>query len=258
MPSTERVRRLLSQIAYDGRLAEGHAAAVGADGRWRLGNATGSWAKPLAEHIGATARDGHGSGASTCSPSRWPRSTRRSPVTTPTSPDCVPVAARSTGSATVGPGTAPWAQHGRRWIAPRRRSAPPTPWYAAAWRGCQSVRQRYVRRLRPSPPPPPSVNCRRDGLDALDRAVASFREVAGNWLYTYDAAQAADARASALTEQAARSEHAAAERAEEADCAEAELRRIRGRLEGLEQSVGADYRQIVAEIDQLRRAPCPG
>src|SRR6266545_2582208 len=51
------VRRLLSQIAYGEALPDGHGAAIGADGRWRLGNATGSWAKPEAEHIGATARE---------------------------------------------------------------------------------------------------------------------------------------------------------------------------------------------------------
>ncbi len=50
------VERLLAQVAY-GTAASDHPAAVGADGTWRLGVTHGSWAKPTAEHIGATARE---------------------------------------------------------------------------------------------------------------------------------------------------------------------------------------------------------
>jgi uncharacterized protein (TIGR02680 family) len=49
------VRRLLTAVAW-GPTAPHHPAAIGADGTWRLATLTGSWSKPLAEFIGATAR----------------------------------------------------------------------------------------------------------------------------------------------------------------------------------------------------------
>ncbi|MFF4509348.1 TIGR02680 family protein [Streptomyces sp. NPDC001401] len=52
-----RIERLLSSIAYGDTLPEGPAAAIGADGTWRLAAATGSWAKPESAHIGALARE---------------------------------------------------------------------------------------------------------------------------------------------------------------------------------------------------------
>jgi uncharacterized protein (TIGR02680 family) len=52
----ERVDALLRVIAYGERLVDGHPAAVAVDGTWRLGPATGSWAKPEPEYVGATAR----------------------------------------------------------------------------------------------------------------------------------------------------------------------------------------------------------
>ncbi|MGJ7907856.1 TIGR02680 family protein [Actinopolyspora sp. H202] len=52
-----RVERILAAIAFDDRLPAEHPVAIGADGRWRLGPATGSWAKPAVAHIGAMARE---------------------------------------------------------------------------------------------------------------------------------------------------------------------------------------------------------
>ncbi|WP_128376224.1 TIGR02680 family protein [Streptomyces cavernae] len=52
----ERIGRLLSSIGYGDTLPPGPAAAVGADGTWRLAAATGSWAKPESAYIGAAAR----------------------------------------------------------------------------------------------------------------------------------------------------------------------------------------------------------
>ncbi|MFJ9902350.1 TIGR02680 family protein [Streptomyces sp. NPDC101152] len=52
-----RIERLLSSIAYGETLPDGPAAAIGADGTWRLAAATGSWAKPEPAHIGAAARE---------------------------------------------------------------------------------------------------------------------------------------------------------------------------------------------------------
>jgi hypothetical protein len=54
--SADAVRRLLACIAYDDRLPAGHAAAIGSDGSWRLGNTHGSWCKDHPAHIGAGAR----------------------------------------------------------------------------------------------------------------------------------------------------------------------------------------------------------
>lgn len=53
-----RVDALLAGIALVPRAAErsGHPAAIGADGTWRLGPARGSWSKPTAGFIGATAQ----------------------------------------------------------------------------------------------------------------------------------------------------------------------------------------------------------
>ncbi|SDJ88341.1 TIGR02680 family protein [Actinopolyspora mzabensis] len=52
-----RLERILAAIAFDERLPAEHPVAIGADGHWRLGPATGSWAKPAVAHIGTTARE---------------------------------------------------------------------------------------------------------------------------------------------------------------------------------------------------------
>lgn len=52
----ERVRDVLGRIAYGEALSGEHSAAIGADGTWRLAELAGSWDKPAAEHIGAVAR----------------------------------------------------------------------------------------------------------------------------------------------------------------------------------------------------------
>ena len=53
---TQSVRKILAAISFGRTLADGLAMAVGADGRWRIGNLHGSWAKPAATYIGAEAR----------------------------------------------------------------------------------------------------------------------------------------------------------------------------------------------------------
>jgi uncharacterized protein (TIGR02680 family) len=53
---TARITALLARIAFGERLPPTHPAAIAADGSWRLGTATGSWAKASAGHIGAEAR----------------------------------------------------------------------------------------------------------------------------------------------------------------------------------------------------------
>ncbi|AXX28287.1 TIGR02680 family protein [Actinosynnema pretiosum subsp. pretiosum] len=50
------VLRLLRGVAYGDSAPTDHPVAIGADGGWRLGNTSGSWDKPEAEHIGALAR----------------------------------------------------------------------------------------------------------------------------------------------------------------------------------------------------------
>ncbi|ALL79513.1 hypothetical protein AD006_30235 (plasmid) [Pseudonocardia sp. EC080610-09] len=54
--AADRVTALLSVVAAGDQLPASHPAAIGTDGTWRLGPTTGSWDKPEAQHIGATAR----------------------------------------------------------------------------------------------------------------------------------------------------------------------------------------------------------
>ena len=250
------VRRLLSQIAYGEALPDGHGAAIGADGRWRLGNATGSWAKPEAEHIGATARErsrqrriaeltaqvdtleatiaGNDAGLAALADRRGQIDRERDSRPRHTQVDAARTKADRAESA-VG------ASDGavRRWVS--RLSA------------CEEAVREALKGLTATASER-GLPTARDRLDALDRAAAAFRDVADNWLDTHTAVVAAGKQATALTERAERSQDIAAERAGEADLAEAELRQLAGRLEGLERSVGADYRQVIAEIDQLRRS----
>ncbi len=53
---SQSVRKLLASISFGSTLADGPSMAVAADGRWRIGNMHGSWAKPAATYIGAEAR----------------------------------------------------------------------------------------------------------------------------------------------------------------------------------------------------------
>ncbi|MEU0468206.1 TIGR02680 family protein [Amycolatopsis sp. NPDC006131] len=52
-----RINRLLSAVAFGDVLPDAHPAACGADGRWRLGALTGSWAKEEVSFLGAAARE---------------------------------------------------------------------------------------------------------------------------------------------------------------------------------------------------------
>ncbi|HEX6074816.1 MAG TPA: TIGR02680 family protein [Micromonosporaceae bacterium] len=252
----ERVRQLLSRVAYGETLPSGYAASIGADGRWRLGNATGSWAKQETEHIGATARERHRQ--------RW-----IAELTAQVETERATIAGYDVELAALA---------GRRARIDRERGSRPRHTQANDTRtvldraestvgGTDDMVRHWLSRLATcedqvhdalkvltAAAAERGLPAAADRLDQLDRALDGFRNVCDGWLDAYFDVLSARERAETAARTAARSRDDAAGRAAEADAAETELRRLAGMLEGVERSVGADYRQVLAEIDELRRS----
>jgi uncharacterized protein (TIGR02680 family) len=250
----ERVRHLLSRIGFGETLPSGHGAAIGGDGRWRLGNTTGSWAKTEVEHIGATARERR-------------RQRRIGELTgqletlrgTVSGHDAdlaglVERRARLDRERTTRPRHAD-VDAGRAALD-RAESAVGNADDAVRHRVAQvSDRENQVREALLALTTTASdrgLPAAGDRLDALERALDGFGEVCDVWLDAHFRMVATHDAAEAARRTAARSRDEAGARAAEADAAEAESRRLTGLLEGVERSVGADYRQVLAEIEALR------
>ncbi|HEX2419563.1 MAG TPA: TIGR02680 family protein, partial [Micromonosporaceae bacterium] len=252
----EQVWHLLSQIGYGETLPSGYAAAVGADGQWRLGNAVGSWAKPEAEHIGTTARERHrqrriaelsgqletlratiaGYDADLAAMAERRAGLDRERTARPRHTDVDAArAALDRAESTVG-NADDAVRHWISQVSDREhlvREALLTLTTTASDRGLPAAGNR---------------------LDALERALDGFGEVCDVWLDAHFRLVTTHEAAENARKTATRSRQDAAARAAEADAAKAEFQQLAGLLEGVERSVGADYQQVLAEIDTSRQS----
>lgn len=250
----ELVERLLSAVAYGPSLPDAHPAAVGADGRWRLATVTGSWAKDEAAHIGAAARE---------------RNRQRR---------IAELAARvATCEAEISRiGTALDVLAGRRRLldAERRERPPHTPvadarreldaadaHVGAADRTVNHATEALSERERQAAAGLRELSlaattarapAERAALDTLARAVESFQEAAALWLAEHADLVSARNTAELLRSQAQRSAAAAEQTAEKAEQARTGARALAEKVRAVTDSIGADYREILAEIEQLR------
>lgn len=247
------VRRLLASIAY-GEPPAGHPAGIAPDGRWWLGNLTGSWQKPQAAHIGALARE-------------RARRLRRDELRAVLAELDTAIAGHEAKLASLAAR--------RRTVASERASRPDHRELDAAARELAAsesvlsqaeaaVRQRIdaleareravadALRALTLLAAEHAVPTDPQALDALARAVDRFHDAAQAWLDAHQAVAQARLSVAGLSTQAQRSGAIAARRDVEASRAESEERTLSAELDGAESRIGADYRQVLAELDELR------
>lgn len=248
------VARLLARIAYAERLPTGHPAAIGADGGWRLGNLTGSWSKNQPAYIGALARQR----------AREQRMRELREEIRATAQILAELDARLTAvgvrRATVASERAARPDHRDLAHAARTMTRTESDVHAADAVVRQRIttlseRERAVTaafhtltRLAAEN----GVPTDRPALSTLAQAVDAFSDHAETWLDGHGrlitARQAADGRAT----QARRSASLAEQREEEAAAADGRYRQLSATLDGVEDAIGMDYRQVLADLDALR------
>jgi uncharacterized protein (TIGR02680 family) len=249
------VEQLLASVAFGGQAPSGHPAAIGADGSWRLGNLHGTWHKDHPRHIGATAR-------------QRAREQRILELTRQL-------------DACIGNITAAEARLGalqnRRLIVANERAARPDYQEldeavqavlraeVAVEEADRTVRQRtgavsarekevaaaFVRLS--SLGAENGLPTERAALDALAEAIDQFRGAADTWLDGHRQLVSARQVLGSAIRVSERAAKVASEREREADEAESEHRDLAEQLHGAESTVGADYREILAELARLRK-----
>ncbi|MBV6697662.1 TIGR02680 family protein [Kitasatospora aureofaciens] len=252
----DRVRRLLAGVAYGPTLPAGHPAAVAADGSWRLATATGTWSKDESSHIGAAARE-------------RARQRRIAELTAQLAEVNATVAALDAELRTLadrrlrlGADLASRPHH--REVDQARR----------AWERSESevgaredaVREAVERlaqqedvvavalRALAVTAAEHALPTERAALDTAASAVDGLREHADVWLDSHLAWVAARQAWDTARGHAEASRAVAEESAAEAEQAEADARGLRAALAAVENTVGADYREVAARISDLRQA----
>ncbi|GAA4536733.1 TIGR02680 family protein [Amycolatopsis samaneae] len=248
------VRRLLEAVAFDERLPSEGAAAIGADGTWRLGNLLGSWQKDHPAYIGALAR-------------HRARERRIHELRAQISEHEVDVARLETELAALAT---------RRQVIKNERAA--RPGYAALDAATQqltraelelatadrivrqraetvSAREKDVARTLHALiglAAEHGVPTERAALSTLSTSVGAFSNQAENWLEQHDKLLTVRQTLASLTAQAERSVDHAAQREEEAQEAEEEHQKLVAMLEAIDSTFGVDYREVLVEIEGLR------
>ncbi|QXV61523.1 TIGR02680 family protein [Amycolatopsis sp. TNS106] len=251
--SPAKIRRILEVIAFDDTLPAG-PAAIGADGGWRMGGLSGSWAKDAPAYIGASAR-------------LRARERRIAELR-----DRISV--REKTIAELEGELA--ALRGRRELIKIERAARPSheDLFAAtgeltAAEAELTAADAAVRHLETAvsaleieaktalheltaQASENGLPTERAPLAALTLALRTYSDQGENWLYEHGNLLTATQRAELCAEQADRSEANAARREDEASEAEAERVKLTAMLEAIEGTAGSGQREVLAEIDGLR------
>lgn len=231
-----------------------HPAAIGLDGTWRMGTLTGSWNKPHAEYVGATAR----------------RRTRERRIRDlHTERDRLDEDLDRLSTALEGLTTR------RTRLAADRRARPSHAGLALARedlatatshvqaaealldRSCAvlverenetraALRQVEAEAARNGLP------ADRDALDRLLDAADTYRDQALAWWEACERARTAHEHAQDLDERARSSQERAQEQSEHALTARDEHQHLAGILHAVERSVGTGYRDVLDELTRLR------
>ena len=248
------VTRLLATIAFGDHPPAGHPVAIGADGHWRLGNLRGSWQKSNAEHIGAVAR----------ARARERRARELRGLIAEADTVLTGLAARQEAIGAR-----------REVLANERKNRPP-------YRPVKDAQDRTIRAESVVDTANRTVRKRletlsqresaataalhaltvvaaehglpteRTALGTLEQAVDGFREQAELWLDGHRDLVAARAAARDAALRASRSASAATQREEEAGDAETAHDRLAAKLEAVEQTIGVDYREVLADLAAQR------
>jgi uncharacterized protein (TIGR02680 family) len=248
------IRTLLRTIAFGAQLPPGHPAAVAADGSWRMASLHGSWHKDHPAYIGALAR-------------QRARELRVRELNGQIEQCDQAIAELDAELA---------ALHGRRTVLDSERESRPrhqevnaaaqaltsaesdvaaTGKVVRQRAGAVSTREQEVTtalRALTSLAAENALPADRAALATLERAVSTFRDHAETWLDGCGQLASARQNLAVLTTQAQRSGAAAEQRGREAAEAEARQRQLSAMLQAVEDTVGADYREILARLGALR------
>lgn len=251
----ERVERLLSAVAFGETLPDGHPAACGADGRWRLGTLSGSWSKDEVTYLGAAARE---------------RARRRRIAELTAEID-----ATATQIATLSDRIALLESRREALNAERKRipaHSPVAEARRALDRSADQVarangavrdanakltdRERDARQAQLQlhhAGTQHDVPTSRGGLEALGAAVDLFREAARSWLNHHAQLGLIQRNAKTLQEAAQRSAAEAADETAAAEQAAQDAEAVTEKLRAIERTVNTeDYQQILADLEQQR------
>ena len=252
--SAAAIQRLLAAIAFGDRLPDGHPAGIGADGSWRLGNLHGSWHRDHPAHVGAAAR-------------QRARERRLQELRGQ-------ISALDDTIATLDARLDALA--GRRATVANERATRPdyrelneaaqavltaSAEVTAADRtvrkrlGTVSDREKQVSRALMALTRLAAENglpADRTALTTLAEAVDRFREQADTWLEAHGQLVMARHTLATLTAHAVRAEELARQREQQAGEAAARHRDLAATLQAVQDTIGADYREILAELAALR------
>ncbi|WP_319648235.1 TIGR02680 family protein [Streptomyces stelliscabiei] len=248
------VTRILAGVAFGSGLPDGHAAAVSAAGAWRLALATGSWSKPEPVYIGAPARQRARQRAVGELTDRIAGANASLVALDDRSRDLAARRARLEADLAARPG--------HRELDARRRDLDRAEETVAA--RDDAVRDAAGRLARCEAEVAGALRAlgRRAAEHALPtdrgrlRALADdldgFRDTADGWVDARLCANAAADTARQSAARADRSRRAAEERTGDAAAGEGEAAGLRARVEAAGATVGADHRQIVARVAEVR------
>ncbi|WP_433726937.1 TIGR02680 family protein [Nocardia sp. CA-129566] len=248
------LRRLLSTIAFEDHLPAGSVAAIGADGSWRLGNLTGSWTKAQPAYVGAQTRQR----------SRERRICEIAELIGQFDDTLAELASEQQALAVrrMTIGTELDARPGHDDLTAAEQLLTRAESDLAAADGVVhrkiedvSARERAVKTalLELSGLASESgLPADRRLLITVSTALDTFSDCAEKWLDAYGFLLSARGSAEQLAEQLRRSSGLAEQREAEASEAEAEHRRLAAKLDAIDQTIGLDYREVLAQVEQLR------
>lgn len=250
----ESVRRLLAAVAFADKLPPDRPAAIGADGSWRLGNLHGSWQKDRPAHIGAPARQRAREERIRQLRDQIGRCDDRL-----ASLD-IELAALAARRAVVGSERASCPDHQEVSAASQAMIRAESDMAAADGTvrqraGAVSAReQKVIQALRTltALAAEHGLPADRAALATLETAIGAFRDHAENWLDEHARLAAARQTLESLSTQAGRSAEAARQREQEAADAQALQDELAAKLAAVESTIGMDYREILAQLRQLR------
>lgn len=250
----ERIREVLANIAYGGTLPSGHPTAVGADGTWRLADLTGSWDKPVAEHIGTVARQ---------------RARERSIAELTER-----IAAAETKLSELD-GQLERLERRRGLLEQERAAVPDDGAVVTAKQEVDNAEAAVAARNDAVEERVATVSTRtqevgrtahdvelassehelsteRAALAELESRTTALDEEGNRWVDTY--VEATNARGSATTarDTAERSRQLAEQRAAEAEAAQREARALREKFDEINSVQGVEHRQVLAQLNELQ------
>ncbi|MGW0251689.1 TIGR02680 family protein [Nocardia goodfellowii] len=251
---TDAVHRLLSTIAFGEKLPADSVVAVSAEGSWRVGNLTGSWSKRQAAYIGAATRER----------ARQHRIRELGAAITVHEQTLATLRAEhqqlTMQRELIGLERA--ALPARDLLIAAENEVTRTEFAVSSADG--QVRARVAGLAAKEAEVKQALHVlsvlaaetalptERGALTALGNAIDDFAGQSETWLDAHRALAAARRITADRAGRAEESAAAAVAAAEAATTAADEHRALATELEAIEGSVGRDYREVLAEIDQLR------